>query len=393
MRVKFFRFLFSRLRAPQEDSVRDSRLDSLRGLALVIMMIDHLQGELRNYTYHVFGFVTAAEMFIFLSGIVTAMVYTRYHIQSPEISLVGKSARRSATLYLYHILSLGLIIALGQMSSAQADSWSAWIPHIKGSHILESPARAVGYASILVYQPTHFDILPMYAILLLIAPWAFKLTMRWGPIPLTIISSGIWMIARNGRTYKWMDQALEPLDMNPPFFDIIAWQLLFWLGFVFGHARIMGRAWLPFLIKWGWIPGLLLSIACLVIRYNDAAMEWTLQYFDPRASSFIPWLGWFRLLNFLALAIAVAGMASLLPGLFRWPWFSLLGRHSLQVYTAHIAVVFLFAPLCIWVKAKDASLWHYLLTALSLTVLTVTAILHQLWVRFRKAKRAASKPA
>ena len=44
---------------------RDSRLDSLRGLALVIMMIDHLQGELKNYTYHVFGFVTAAEMFIF----------------------------------------------------------------------------------------------------------------------------------------------------------------------------------------------------------------------------------------------------------------------------------------------------------------------------------------
>ncbi|RJS93382.1 OpgC domain-containing protein [Salinisphaera sp. Q1T1-3] len=48
-------------------AIHDQRVDTLRGLMLVIMTIDHL-GPLSRFTMEPFGFVSAAWGFVFLSG-------------------------------------------------------------------------------------------------------------------------------------------------------------------------------------------------------------------------------------------------------------------------------------------------------------------------------------
>jgi hypothetical protein len=57
---------------------RDVRIDALRGLMLAVMTMDHFPSLFLDYTYGSLGYVTMAEGFIFLSGLVAGRVYTRY---------------------------------------------------------------------------------------------------------------------------------------------------------------------------------------------------------------------------------------------------------------------------------------------------------------------------
>ena len=56
---------------------RRYELDTLRGLLLILMTLTHLPTRLSAYSSQAFGFVSAAEGFVFLSGLVAGMVYWR----------------------------------------------------------------------------------------------------------------------------------------------------------------------------------------------------------------------------------------------------------------------------------------------------------------------------
>ena len=65
---------------PQADSPeeqRDRGLDSLRGLMLLGMAVNHIASRLQILTDHPFGYTSTAEGFVFLSGLVAGLVYTR----------------------------------------------------------------------------------------------------------------------------------------------------------------------------------------------------------------------------------------------------------------------------------------------------------------------------
>ena len=57
---------------------RDLRLDLLRGFAVIAMVADHIGGE-RSWLYAITGgdafFVSAAEVFVFISGLLMGMIY------------------------------------------------------------------------------------------------------------------------------------------------------------------------------------------------------------------------------------------------------------------------------------------------------------------------------
>src|ERR1700722_5875082 len=59
-------------------AVRDLRLDFFRGIALFLIFIDHIPGNvLSHFTVQSLGFSDAAEIFIFVSGYTAALVYGR----------------------------------------------------------------------------------------------------------------------------------------------------------------------------------------------------------------------------------------------------------------------------------------------------------------------------
>ena len=63
---------------------RDLRLDTLRGLLLVLITINHFGSWspeawwITQLTWQPLGYVSAAEGFVFLSGFIFATVYLRY---------------------------------------------------------------------------------------------------------------------------------------------------------------------------------------------------------------------------------------------------------------------------------------------------------------------------
>jgi len=95
--------------AGNENSTEKQRiiyLDVLRGLMLVIMTFDHLGGPIKNITFQPLGFVSAAAGFIYLSGFVYGLVYTRTLVNGDFNALKIKSVRRAGVIYFYHFLVL-----------------------------------------------------------------------------------------------------------------------------------------------------------------------------------------------------------------------------------------------------------------------------------------------
>src|SRR5215470_5760663 len=82
-------------------STRDLRIDWLRGLAMTCVIINHskLSSLLSWFTYERFWVVTAAEVFVVLSGVVLGMVYGRRLKRDGWRPVVQGLGRRAALLY------------------------------------------------------------------------------------------------------------------------------------------------------------------------------------------------------------------------------------------------------------------------------------------------------
>jgi len=140
-------------------SKRDNRLDTLRGILLVIMTLNHL-GVMA--TREPFGFVSAAEGFILLSAY-TFAITTRV-AQSSFAAMLQGAARRARKIYKYHVLSF--ILLLGVMLAVPA--YDRYFGHtfVDDASLMESVAGTM----LLVHQPKYFDILPMYIVFALLTP-------------------------------------------------------------------------------------------------------------------------------------------------------------------------------------------------------------------------------
>ena len=94
---------------------RDLRLDSLRGLFVVFMTINHLPTELRVATDQSFGIFTAAEGFVFLSGLIAGIVYTRKLRTAGTAGLRAAAVGRASTIYTWHVAAFALAFGFIQL--------------------------------------------------------------------------------------------------------------------------------------------------------------------------------------------------------------------------------------------------------------------------------------
>ena len=62
---------------PPGPAGRDARLDMFRGIALVMIFINHVPGTIyESFTSRNFGFSDAAEAFVFMSGMAAGLAYS-----------------------------------------------------------------------------------------------------------------------------------------------------------------------------------------------------------------------------------------------------------------------------------------------------------------------------
>ena len=346
---------YARTRAKVE---RQIELDWLRGLMLVLMTTTHLPTWFSSHVGQPFGFVSAAEGFVFLSAYLVGTVYS--HIANARGYETMRRAlwSRAIKVYAAHI---GLLLFLVWLLVPVATRHGAHAITDLASFYVAQPKVAVVTGMLLAYNPPLLDILPMYVVFLLISPFALEFASRRGWGTLLAVSAALWLYAQLGGARHLYNSIATLVDWPVPYsqtgaFAWLGWQLLWLIGLRAGAVRIAeAGAQIP---QRRWSPAVIASAALLAIVFfvwrhvtgqvpfgSDGALN----------ALFDKWhLGPLRLLNFAVLAVIAVHARRVLAAWAERSSIATLGRASLTVFSAHLVVC--LAVLATYGDAGDAGL-------------------------------------
>jgi hypothetical protein len=316
---------------------RDLRLDILRGFAIFVMVIDHWGGAslLYGFTGGNKFWVSAAEGFVLLSGLVAGMVYgkiaSRENLRAAQIKLL----RRAFTLYK---LTVALTLIVTAFAVITHSPWADDLP-------LENPAEFI-FNVITLHQVIAFTDIPMlYTFLLLAATLALWFMHTRRALWLLIGSGALWWFAFSTKMYL-------PWQVNGGYaFNPGAWQFLFIL------AMVIGYHWDALKSKLNWVPRvsawiLATLLVALLIQFYNSDITFFIQLFSSIDLPNLLYeafrkiaLGPGRLLvtllffafGYLTLTLLWRPLSALLGWLL-----TPLGQNSLYGYTLHVALVGIF---------------------------------------------------
>jgi hypothetical protein len=350
---------------------RLEELDALRGLMLVWITLTHLPTVLSTYVNQPFGFVSAAEGFIFLSALFTGRIYFRLAERNGYGAMQQKLQKRTLRLYLYHAFLLSFVFLMAVPIAAGGTR--PGLHNLLDFYFNAGPERAAIDGALLVYRPPLLDILPMYIIFLVLTPLALRLSRKLGWNFTLSGGFAIWVLAQLGlRQISWqlMNRYFGlriPLNEMGSF-DLWAWQFLWLVGIWMGVRWAKDQLPLTRIARQLTIPALVVVPVLLVMRYalgHGFELGSYEQYFDK-------WhLGAVRLIDFSAAGMLLIRLRSYLKPLSVRP-LVLLGQSSLQVFCMHL--FFCFAGLTLLGNASMLSGWkQFGLLATTLLAMLLTA--------------------
>jgi hypothetical protein len=316
---------------------RDLRIDMLRGLALVMIFVNHVPGTIwETMTTRNFGFSDAAEGFVLLSGISAALAYGRLYARPQPVSARLRPWRRALTIWGVHLLVTFacIMIALVGLHTLGTET-------LASSHnlapVMDDPLGTLPGVLSLGHQLGYTNVLPMYVVLLLATPFLLKLALRW-PLRLMAASVALWAAAGLWK----LNLPNMPLD-GGWYFNPLSWQVLFVAGLLTGLALRDGRRFLPVsawavALAWGFLVLSVVWIKVPAIGETGGHLLWMLHEYGGLPGFFVGFDKTYvsppRLLHFLALAYALSTLPSLrrLAGSPAARPLVTLGRHSLPVF-------------------------------------------------------------
>ncbi len=316
---------------------RDLRLDFLRGFCLFVIVCDHIS-YFPAYTQFVTGggyfLISAAEGFIFLSGLVLGLVYGPRIIKEGLAASANKILHRAWTLYHWN-----LIVAFAYLGLAYFTPF-----HTRRELVDAPPDFNFDLVLNLVTLRRTFgwsDLLATYAVLVAVSPIVlYFLTQKktWWIVGLS------WAL--------WLGYQVFPQSFSPEIgtFPIFAWQVLFINGLVVGYHRENLKVFFSKLPKWTMYVPLLVSFVALMALgitwiyanafADNADLTWFLgEMFDKislRPGRVITFLIFFQVF-FIALTYFWLPINRALGWLF-----NRIGQNSLYVYILHGFIVSLF---------------------------------------------------
>jgi peptidoglycan/LPS O-acetylase OafA/YrhL len=379
--------------ANQPNSQRIKAFDIIRGLFLIIILINHI--ELYPSFFDFFTgrgrlLVSAAEGFFFMSGLLVGMVYKRRLALGTKF-IFKKMWTRAAELYVGSVVLTLLFTALAVYLNHPSIK-DGIADNIKWPHL-------IGQTLLLRYSFGWADFLDRFAILMFMAPFAFYLINkgRWWLV--AIISIALWA---------------APGDQNP--LDTLNWQIIFiagmLAGFYWNEFRAKSAAMRPqlrrrlkaaviyfsavtfafsyasvfFLSKlnqWllgnpGSMPAFWQSLTLHWNSFNEHiwlyAQKWSMG--PLRIVLFMLW--------FLTLYLIVRRYENQIIRYSRG-FIELLGRNSLFVYISHAFIVFAFK---LFIPPRTNIFQNFAITAAALILLFLTTIYYQKWSQQRARKRS-----
>ncbi|HEY9155448.1 MAG TPA: OpgC domain-containing protein [Opitutaceae bacterium] len=333
--------------APNAGKRRLIFVDAIRGAMLVLMAVNHIPSDVQRVTNHPFGFVSAAEGFVFMSGLMSGWVYSKRYYRDGPAAMKDAALRRALAVYLYHIVSfvavLGTIAVLANVFGVYAIAAS--------DPMLDHPWTMLATGVVFLQQPALFDILPMYCVFLVALPFVLTACAKGHRTNVLFGSFMLWLLANifspQQPIVHW------PVDMGS--FNLLAWQFIFVLGAVCGQAWTAGERIVPKVSAWTVTLALIPGVYFFLVRHA---------YVKPPVSG--AWLDWmtnknnvapFRLLDSLIHYYLIYALVSKFPRWFSWSSLALLGRHSIFVFSAHIAVAYFILSSPDTLQATAAERW------------------------------------
>lgn len=314
-------------------TVRDLRIDFFRGLALLMIFIDHVPGNaLSTLTLQAFAICDGAEVFVLLAGYSAGLAFSASFRRASWPAASARVLMRCWDIYVAHIVLFCVVVAIVVSAVRHFDN-PLYLEHVNLLPLFADTESALVAVLTLHYLPNFLDILPLYVVLLALVPFVLPLALRQ-PALVLLASAALWGLVQ-----------VTPFNLpNYPgdagwYFNPFAWQFLFITGLVLGSLRQRGVRINPRLCR-----ALVTASAPVVLLALLIAAPWRV---IPGLQELvmIPWswlppvsktdLSIIRLVNILALFCLAGALirpdAAWLRGRIAGT-FALPGSHSLPVF-------------------------------------------------------------
>lgn len=202
---------------------RSIEIDFLRGFALIAIALDHIPASVLSHVMlHNFAFCDSAEVFVFMSGYVSAAswlaIAARKSVQAANL----RFWRRGREIYAAYLYTAALMLLAGAAAvMLRVDS-----PLVGESGYLRFAAHPLAMlANIALFrdQPYLAGVLPMYVVLVMALPLVMSLARRSPDLAL-MGSFSIWFAS------CWLERYLPAAPGAIWPFNPFAWQAMFMLG-------------------------------------------------------------------------------------------------------------------------------------------------------------------
>jgi hypothetical protein len=322
------------LPATQVKRPRDERLDVFRGLTMLIIFVAHLPENSWNAWIPArFGFSSGAELFVFCSGIASALAFGGVFVRH---GLAMGTARIAYRIWQVYWAQVALVHGLIALAAALDRSFGLAEIARQFAPLLSDPEQALFCLVTLTWQPDYLDILPMYLVILALVPVMMLARRIQAALPFLVAAGLYAMVWTTG-----FNLSGNPWNGAGWFLNPFAWQFIFFIGF------FIGMGWLP--VPRLRDPRLMLGAAIFLLLALPLSFWGILEHWSPAQTVrdlLIPAgektdLHILRVLHFLALAYLVLSLVE--------PWRSrldrgpghlliLIGRQSLACFLASVVL-------------------------------------------------------
>jgi hypothetical protein len=205
---------------------RDLRLDLARGLTMLIIFVAHVPANTwADWIPARMGFSSGAEAFVLCSGLASGLAFGGAYRRQGWQAGTGRIARRIGQLWLIQILAFAAFAGLMLCIDATLGG-SLYRTRYELGAIAADPLGLLGAVAILAHVPPFFDILPLYILLLGATPFVVLLARR-SPATLMALSITLWLVAQAAP----FNLTANAVTGGGWYFNPLAWQLLFFIGF------------------------------------------------------------------------------------------------------------------------------------------------------------------
>jgi hypothetical protein len=172
-----------------------------------------------------FGFSDATEMFVFQSGMASAIAFGSTFDRSGALVLIARIAQRIWQIFWAHIAVFVVVAAIMVVAGTRYDGVT-YVESLNLVPFIKNPGNLLVGLLTLTYVPNYFDILPMYIVILALMPVMIITSKIHRSLPF-ILMIALWLATQFGMTRL----PAEPWSDRPWFFDPFGWQFLFFTGF------------------------------------------------------------------------------------------------------------------------------------------------------------------